>query len=74
MVTNFGNITFDLYCYKALKTCENFLELCEAKYYCNTIFHRLIKDFMIQGGDPTGTGKGGESYFDGAKFEDECHD
>lgn len=40
------------------------------RYYDNTIFHRVIKDFMVQGGDPTGTGRGGESSF-GGKFEDE---
>lgn len=41
-----------------------------SRYYDNTIFHRVIKDFMVQGGDPTGTGRGGESSF-GGKFEDE---
>ena len=73
VVTNLGSIEFEIYCGKAPKTAENFLELCERKYYNNTVFHRLIKDFMVQGGDPTSTGKGGESYF-GAKFEDECLD
>lgn len=54
----------------APKACENFLGLIEKKYYDGIIFHRVIKDFMIQGGDPTGTGRGGESFF-GKPFEDE---
>ena len=61
---------FELYCYLAPKTCENFLELCSNRYYKGTKFHRLIKGFMVQGGDPTGTGRGGQSYF-GNKFKDE---
>lgn len=52
------------------KTCENFLILAEAGYYNGTVFHRSIKNFMVQGGDPTGTGKGGESVF-GPTFNDE---
>ena len=71
LVTNFGTLYFDLYCFKALKTCENFIELCMQKYYNGCKFHRLIKNFMVQGGDPEGTGKGGKSYFNGNKFEDE---
>jgi len=56
------------------KTAENFLELCESGYYTNTKFHRLIPGFMIQGGDPESTGKGGKAYFTGQpKFEDEFH-
>ncbi|CAI5535532.1 unnamed protein product [Closterium sp. Naga37s-1] len=54
----------------APKTCRNFLELSRRGYYNGTKFHRVIKDFMAQGGDPTGTGRGGESIY-GAKFEDE---
>jgi cyclophilin family peptidyl-prolyl cis-trans isomerase len=49
---------------------QNFLALCASGYYDNTIFHRLIKGFMVQGGDPTGTGKGGTSIW-GRKFPDE---
>ena len=65
---------FELYCSKAPKTCENFLELCEKKYYDGTKFHRIIKGFMAQGGDPTGTGSGGGSAFEGGKaFQDEFH-
>lgn len=55
---------------QAPKTVENFLGLCAKRYYDNTIFHRVIRDFMIQGGDPTGTGRGGASLW-GGKFGDE---
>lgn len=61
--TNLGNLNFELHCEAAPKTCYNFIKLCNSKYYHNTKFHRLITKFMIQGGDPTGTGKGGESYW-----------
>ena len=54
----------------APKTCENFLSLVKSGYYEGTIFHRVIKDFMIQGGDPTGTGTGGQSIW-GKNFADE---
>ncbi|PIO32372.1 hypothetical protein AB205_0189110, partial [Aquarana catesbeiana] len=52
------------------KTCENFIKLCKKNYYDGTIFHRSIRNFVIQGGDPTGTGTGGESYW-GKPFKDE---
>ncbi|XP_043833259.1 RING-type E3 ubiquitin-protein ligase PPIL2 isoform X2 [Dromiciops gliroides] len=52
------------------KTCENFIKLCKKNYYNGTIFHRSIRNFVIQGGDPTGTGTGGESYW-GKPFKDE---
>eukprot|EP00002_Diphylleia_rotans_P017413 TRINITY_DN3382_c0_g1_i1.p1 TRINITY_DN3382_c0_g1~~TRINITY_DN3382_c0_g1_i1.p1 ORF type:complete len:143 (+),score=36.46 TRINITY_DN3382_c0_g1_i1:252-680(+) len=54
------------------KAAENFLALCASGYYDGTTFHRNIKGFMIQGGDPTGTGKGGQSIW-GGKFEDKFH-
>jgi peptidyl-prolyl cis-trans isomerase SDCCAG10 len=52
--------------------CRNFIQLCIEGFYDNTIFHRIIPSFMIQGGDPTGTGTGGESIYDGP-FQDEFH-
>ena len=68
--TTLGDINVELHCDVAPKTCENFMALAEGGYYTNTVFHRSIKNFMLQGGDPTGTGKGGESVF-GPTFEDE---
>lgn len=68
--TNLGTIELQLFPEIAPKTCENFLGLVEKKYYDGVIFHRVIKDFMIQGGDPKGTGSGGESIW-GRPFEDE---
>ncbi|XP_065683023.1 RING-type E3 ubiquitin-protein ligase PPIL2 isoform X1 [Hydra vulgaris] len=70
MTTNLGNINLELHCEMVQKTCENFITHCNNGYYSNTIFHRLIKHFMVQGGDPTGTGKGGESIW-GKPFKDE---
>ncbi len=70
--TNVGDIEIELFADKAPKTVENFVGLATKGYYNGVIFHRVIKDFMIQGGDPTGTGRGGESYF-GHPFEDEFH-
>lgn len=70
MHTNKGNVKIALYPELAPKTVENFLGLAEKNYYDGIIFHRVISDFMIQGGDPTGTGMGGESIF-GEQFEDE---
>ena len=71
--TTMGDITVVLYPEQAPKTVENFLTLAEEGYYDGIIFHRVINDFMIQGGDPTGTGTGGESCW-GGKFEDEFSD
>ena len=68
--TNLGNITFKLFPNEAPKTVENFTTHIKDGYYNGIIFHRVIKDFMIQGGDPTGTGMGGESIY-GRAFEDE---
>ncbi|CAI2338406.1 unnamed protein product [Caenorhabditis sp. 36 PRJEB53466] len=70
LVTNFGALNLELYCQKAPKACENFITHCSNGYYNNTKFHRLIKNFMLQGGDPTGTGHGGESIW-GKPFADE---
>jgi peptidylprolyl isomerase len=68
--TNQGNIEIKLKTDVAPKACENFVKLAEKGYYNGLIFHRVIKGFMIQGGDPTGTGMGGESIW-GGPFEDE---
>jgi len=68
--TNQGNIEIQLMPEVAPKACENFEKLVEKGYYNGIIFHRVIKDFMIQGGDPAGTGRGGESVW-GKPFEDE---
>eukprot|EP01105_Mastigella_eilhardi_P025010 TRINITY_DN6650_c0_g1_i1.p1 TRINITY_DN6650_c0_g1~~TRINITY_DN6650_c0_g1_i1.p1 ORF type:complete len:175 (+),score=43.67 TRINITY_DN6650_c0_g1_i1:58-525(+) len=70
METTMGNLVIELYWDHAPRTCRNFYELAKRGYYNDVIFHRIIKDFMCQGGDPTGTGKGGESIY-GAKFADE---
>lgn len=68
--TNLGTIEIQLLSETAPKAVENFTKLAEKKYYEGTIFHRVIKDFMIQGGDPDGNGTGGESIW-GHEFEDE---
>ncbi len=68
--TNRGDIKIVLFPEQAPKTVKNFVELSNKGYYNGVIFHRVISDFMIQGGDPTGTGMGGESIY-GDKFEDE---
>lgn len=68
--TNHGDIVVQLFPEEAPKTVENFVALAEKGYYNGVIFHRVIPDFMIQGGDPTGTGMGGESSF-GGNFGDE---
>ncbi|KAL0488987.1 peptidyl-prolyl cis-trans isomerase-like [Acrasis kona] len=70
--TSLGDLNFELYPYCAPKTCDNFITLCERKFYDGVQFHRLIKKFMVQGGDPTGTGRGGESIWK-KDFEDEFH-
>ncbi|WP_040224588.1 peptidylprolyl isomerase [Bhargavaea cecembensis] len=68
--TNHGPVKVKLFREQAPKTVENFLTHARNGYYDGIIFHRVIKDFMIQGGDPTGTGMGGESIY-GSTFEDE---
>ena len=70
--TNLGDIKIEVFCDTAQRTSFNFLALCASGYYNGTIFHRNIKGFAIQGGDPSGMGKGGESIW-GGKFEDEFH-
>jgi peptidyl-prolyl cis-trans isomerase B (cyclophilin B) len=70
MQTSKGNIKIKLFPEQAPKTVENFIKHSEDGYYDGLIFHRVIQDFMIQGGDPQGTGMGGESIY-GQAFEDE---
>lgn len=70
--TNLGNFEITLKPDVAPKTCENFLGLVNKGYYNGIVFHRVIKNFMIQGGDPTGTGAGGDSIW-GKPFADECN-
>jgi len=74
--TNLGDLKIELFCEEAPKTTTNFLALCASNHYDGTTFHRNIRGFMIQGGDPTGTGKGGKSIYDSpnGKFEDEIVD
>ena len=67
--TNHGAIVLELYPEDAPKTVENFVTLASDGFYDGVIFHRVIPDFMIQGGDPTGTGRGGPGY----TFADEFH-
>jgi peptidyl-prolyl cis-trans isomerase B (cyclophilin B) len=70
MHTNRGAIEIELFDEDAPKTVENFRKLAGDGFYDGVIFHRVIKDFMVQGGDPTGTGTGGPGY----TFEDEIND
>jgi cyclophilin family peptidyl-prolyl cis-trans isomerase len=70
--TTKGTIVFETYDADAPKTSENFVKLAQKGYYDGIIFHRVIEGFMIQGGDPTGTGMGGAS-FEGGKFADELN-
>ena len=65
--TSRGEIVAELFAKDAPKTVNNFVFLARDKFYDGTVFHRVIADFMVQGGDPTGTGRGGPGY----KFEDE---
>jgi cyclophilin family peptidyl-prolyl cis-trans isomerase len=67
--TDKGDIICSLYTNKTTRTVNNFVFLAREGFYDNTIFHRVITDFMAQGGDPTGTGMGGPGY----KFNDEFH-
>ena len=68
--TNHGTIELELFTDDAPKTVENFVKLSRDGFYDGVTFHRVIPDFMIQGGDPTGTGSGGPGY----QFEDEVND
>ncbi|VDB93974.1 Bgt-2141 [Blumeria graminis f. sp. tritici] len=70
--TTAGDISLELWASQLPLTCRNFLQHCLDGYYDNTIFHRLVPNFILQGGDPTGTGNGGESIYD-CGFKDEFH-
>ncbi|KAJ7811606.1 cyclophilin-like protein [Mycena olivaceomarginata] len=61
--TSLGDVQFELYWDHAPRTCKNFADLAKRGYYNGVVFHRIISDFMIQGGDPTGTGRGGTSIY-----------
>ena len=69
LVTDKGDIVLELFADKAPRTVNNFVFLAREGFYDGTIFHRVIADFMAQGGDPTGTGRGGPGY----RFADEFH-
>ena len=71
--TDVGDLKIELYCEQTPKTAENFLALCASGYYNGNIFHRNIKGFMVQTGDPSGSGKKGKSIW-GKSFEDELVD
>ncbi len=71
--TTSGDVLLELFAKQTPLTSRNFLQLCLDGYYDHTIFHRLVPGFIIQGGDPTGTGEGGETIYDGGTFEDEFH-
>lgn len=70
--TTVGDIDIELWAKECPLACRNFVQLCMEGYYNGTIFHRMVKDFIVQGGDPTGTGQGGESIY-GHPFKDEFH-
>lgn len=70
--TSVGDIDIELWAKETPKACRNFIQLCLEGYYNGTIFHRVIKGFIVQGGDPKGDGTGGESIY-GKPFQDELH-
>lgn len=72
LTTTVGDIDIEMWSRETPKACRNFVQLCLEGYYDETIFHRMVKGFIVQGGDPTGTGTGGESIY-GQPFKDEFH-
>ncbi|XP_073129450.1 peptidyl-prolyl cis-trans isomerase CYP57 [Henckelia pumila] len=72
LMTSYGALDIELWPKEAPKAVRNFVQLCLEGYYNGTVFHRAIKSFLVQGGDPTGTGEGGESIYGGV-FSDEFH-
>ena len=71
--TTAGDILLELFAKQTPLASRNFLQLCLDGYYNDTMFHRLVPGFVVQGGDPTGTGEGGEAIYDGGLFADEFH-
>lgn len=71
--TTSGDLLLELFAKQTPIASRNFLQLCLDGYYNGTMFHRLVPGFVVQGGDPTGTGEGGEAIYDGGLFEDEFH-
>ena len=69
--TTCGDVKVELHVADCPRACENFLALCASGYYDQCAFHRCVKNFMIESGDPTGTGRGGTSIYDGRAFKDE---
>ncbi|KTG33587.1 hypothetical protein cypCar_00038622, partial [Cyprinus carpio] len=61
--TSAGDIDIELWSKEAPEACRNFTQLCMEGYYDGTVFHRVVPEFIVQGGDPTGTGTGGESIY-----------
>ncbi|KAL7159172.1 hypothetical protein ABFS83_01G010500 [Erythranthe nasuta] len=72
ITTSYGPLDIELWPKEAPKAVRNFVQLCLEGYYDDTVFHRVIKSFLVQGGDPTGTGEGGQSIYGGV-FPDEFH-
>jgi peptidyl-prolyl cis-trans isomerase SDCCAG10 len=70
--TTLGDLDIELWSKEAPLACRNFVQLCMEDYYNGTIFHRIVQDFITQGGDPTGTGEGGESIY-GHTFKVRVH-
>jgi len=73
LATTSGDLSLEIFAKQTPIASRNFIQRCLDGYYDNTIFHRLIPGFIIQGGDPTGTGHGGEAIYPGGTFEDEFH-
>ena len=73
MKTSVGDIDIELWSKETPKACRNFIQLAMEGYFDDTIFHRVVKDFIVQGGDASGTGLGGESIYDNEPFKDEFH-
>ncbi|KAL7095084.1 hypothetical protein ACP275_10G002600 [Erythranthe tilingii] len=73
LTTSYGPVEIELWPKEAPKAVRNFVQLCLEGYYDGTVFHRVIKPFLVQGGDPTGTGEGGQSIYPAGVFPDEFH-